>query len=106
VHEILQVDYKDRHSVLTREQLINNLLKAGIIGYAEKDLDALIENVSFEGKMTALARYKGGHVFHLERDMTALEKQIALKLGDLSSEDFQKFERFRERTNAFTQHAE
>jgi len=59
---------------LTREQLINNLAKAGISIYEEKDLDALIENISHEGKMTAIARYKGGHVFHLERDMTLLEK--------------------------------
>jgi hypothetical protein len=37
--------------------------------------------------------------------MTTLEKQIATKLGNVSKEDYKKFERFRERTAAFTDYA-
>lgn len=44
VHEILGLNYGDRseESVLTREQLIENLANAGITEYSESDLDKLI----------------------------------------------------------------
>jgi hypothetical protein len=56
--------------------------------------------------MTPVARYRGGHLFSLHRDMNALEKQIASKLGDVSEEDLKKFERFRERVLAFTEYSD
>jgi len=56
--------------------------------------------------MTPVARYRGGHLFSLHRDMSALEKQIASKLAGVSQDDFKKFERFRERTLAFTEYSD
>lgn len=55
--------------------------------------------------MTPLARYKGGHLFDLYSPMTALEVQIAEAVGGMESNDFQKFEYFRERANSLTDYA-
>jgi len=33
-------------------------------------LQQLIDECSFEGEMTPVARYKGAHLFNLYRDMT------------------------------------
>lgn len=55
--------------------------------------------------MSALARYKAGHLFSLYEPMTNLEKQIAMKIGDMSESDFTKFELFKERTLSFTDYA-
>lgn len=66
----------------------------------------MVQNCSYEGEMTPVARYRGGHLFSLDRDMTALEKQIATKLAGVSQDDFVKFDRFKERTLAFTDYAE
>ncbi len=38
VHQIIGLDYKDVNSVLTREELISNLKKAGISSWIESDL--------------------------------------------------------------------
>jgi hypothetical protein len=65
----------------------------------------MVENLSSDGQMTPVARYRGGHLFSLHRDMSALEKQIATKLAGVSQNDFSKFERFKERTLAFTDYA-
>lgn len=76
VHEILALDYSDRSdtSVLTRQQLVENLSSAGITQYSESDLDNLVESLSYEGKMTPVSRYRAGHLFYLHKDMSALEK--------------------------------
>lgn len=79
---------------------------AGISDYSERDLNALIEGLSHNGQMTPVARYRGGHLFQIYRDMSGLEKKIATKLAEFSHEDFMKFERFKERTLAFTDHAD
>ena len=52
--------------------------------------------------MKNVSRYMEGHLFRLDRPMTALERQLAEKLGGLTEEDFQKFESFKGRTNNFT----
>lgn len=53
--------------------------------------------------MTAVSRYKGGHLFNLYRKMNGLEKQIASKLAGMSESDFNKFELFKIRCNAFAE---
>lgn len=55
--------------------------------------------------MTPLARYKGGHLFHLERSMTNLEKQIAMKISSMEESDFKKLEYFKERTLDFAEYS-
>lgn len=55
--------------------------------------------------MTALARYKNGHLFHLYREQTQLERQIAVKVGQVTDADFQKYAYFKERTINFCQYA-
>jgi len=55
--------------------------------------------------MTPLARYKGGHLFSIDRPMNSLEKDIASKLGEMTSQDFKKFRNFKERTNSFAEYA-
>lgn len=79
VHDILGLNYSDSHSdVLTREQLVENLANAGITEYSESDLESMIEKLSdSNGEMTALARYKNGHLFSLEAPLSPLEKLIA-----------------------------
>ena len=52
--------------------------------------------------MKNVSRYMGGHLFRLDRPMSAIERQLAEKLGGLTEEDFQKFESFKGRTNNFT----
>ena len=38
VHQIIGLDYKDANSVLTKEELVSNLKKAGISSWTETDL--------------------------------------------------------------------
>ena len=107
VHDILGLNYSDSHSdVLTREQLVENLANAGITEYSESDLESMIEKLTdSNGEMTALARYKNGHLFSLEAPLSPLEKLIATQIAGMESSDFQKFELFKERTMSFTEYA-
>lgn len=107
VHEILCINYADRasSSILTKQQLIDNLAKKGITTYSENDLEALVAKLSKEGVMTPIARYYGGHLFELFGEMTALEKQIAEKTGGMQPADWKKFELFKERTVSFAEYA-
>lgn len=50
-----------------------------------------------EGKITNVSRYAHGHLFNLYSDRTALEKQIALKLGGLTEQDFVDVDKFGDR---------
>lgn len=52
-----------------------------------------------------MARYHGGHLFNLFGEMSALEKQIAEKLGGMEQADWKKFELFKERTVTFAEYA-
>jgi hypothetical protein len=54
--------------------LKSNLAQAGITDYSEEDFNALVDSLSHDGEMTPVARYRGGHVFYLEKDMSALQK--------------------------------
>jgi len=107
VHEILGLDYSDANtSVLSREQLVQNLSKAGITEYTESDLDTLIEKLSdSNGEMSALARYKNGHLFSLDAPLSSLEKLIATEIAGMDESEFHKFELFKERTLSFTEYA-
>jgi proline dehydrogenase len=106
VHDILELNYADQNSVLSTEQLVANLAKIGVTDYIVADLNQLVEKLSdTNGQMSAVARYKAGHLFDLYEPMTKLEKQIATKIADMSESDFTKFELFKERTHSFTDYA-
>jgi hypothetical protein len=64
----------------------------------------MVAQLSFEGQMTPVARYRGAHLFSLERDMTSLEVQIASQLG-VTASDLQKFEIFKGRCTRFGSYA-
>lgn len=44
--------------------------------------------------MTNVARYANGHLFSIYESRSALEEQIAMKLGDCTEEDFEKMDKF------------
>lgn len=56
--------------------------------------------------MTALARYKNGHLFSLDEPLSPLETLIATEVAGMNESDFHKFELFKERTLSFTEYAE
>ena len=88
VHEILALDYARRDNILTREQLAQNLAQHGITDYSPSDFDQLVSDLSHNGEMTPVARYIGGHLIKLNRELSPLETQIAIKLGGLEASDF------------------
>ena len=55
--------------------------------------------------MTPVSRYRGAHLFNLFENMTELEKQIAIKLGQIDENDWKKIELFKERTVTFAEYA-
>lgn len=82
------------------------MAKVGVTDFEEADFQQLCLKVADQsGKMTPLARYKGGHLFDLYGEMTDLEVQIAEKTGGMTQADFQKFEYFRSRANSLTDYA-
>jgi hypothetical protein len=56
--------------------------------------------------MTGISRYAGGHLFSLYEERTALEEQIAIKLGGMTKSDFEKLDLFRSRTIELTDYAD
>jgi len=49
------------------------------------DYEALVTRLSDnQGRMTNVARYANGHLFNLYEERTALEEQIAVKLGGVT----------------------
>lgn len=46
VHDILELNYSDKDSVLSKEQLVANLAKVGVTDFIEADLNQLVEKLS------------------------------------------------------------
>ena len=50
-----------------------------------------------EGKMTNISRYYNGHIYNLYQKQTLLLKEISIRAGGLTEEDFKNLELFAER---------
>lgn len=88
--KILEVKYNvEDKSVLSRDALVANLAKFGIVDYSVADLDELVKSVcNNQGNMTNLNRYIGGHVYSMYKPDSPLMKQIVIKLGGMDAQDF------------------
>ena len=57
-------------------------------------------------EMTNICRYANGHVFDLyAQEHTALERQIAQKLGGVTEKDYENLARFSERVSVLSDEA-
>jgi hypothetical protein len=41
------------------------LADVGVIDYDQKDFEKLVQKLSYNGEMTGISRYAGGHLFSL-----------------------------------------
>ena len=106
VEKILQVPFDGSDAELSQVQLRENLAGLGIENYSQTDFEALVNSVSdSEGKMTAVYRYAGGHLFSLYNGRNALQEQIAVKCGGMNAADFVRLNFFVKRMEKLTAHA-
>lgn len=108
LEQVLQLAYDvDSERVLTEDELRANLASVGITDYSDADFKALVNKTSDQNNaMTEVSRYAGGHLFSLYGKRTALEAQLAVKLGAFTDADFEKLDRYEGRVHEICDHAE